>query len=110
MSCCEDSAESGNVAAGAGSAADLQEKFHAFMKSANTPGVLDSRTKQVIAIALSVLAKCEPCLKIHLKKALDMGFSITAIDEAAWMAIAFGGCPTMMFYGAVKRQVLEAAQ
>ena len=106
MNCCGDHVESGNVAARPGGAADLQEKFHAFMKSANTPGALDSRTKQAIAIALSALAKCEPCLKMHLKKAHDMGFSSEAIDEAAWMAIAFGGCPTMMFYNAVKKDVL----
>jgi len=27
-----------------------------------------------------------------------MGFSQQEIDEAAWMAIAFGGSPVMMFY------------
>ena len=47
---------------------------------------------------MAVLAKCEPCVKIHVKKAREMGFSQEEIDEAAWMAIAFGGSPTMMFY------------
>ena len=51
-----------------------------------------------MAIALSVLAKCEPCVKSHIKKARDMGFTQEEIDEAAWMAIAFGGAPLMMFY------------
>ncbi len=27
-----------------------------------------------------------------------MGFSQPEIDEAAWMGIAFGGSPVMMFY------------
>jgi len=27
-----------------------------------------------------------------------MGFTQAEIDEAVWMAIAFGGAPVMMFY------------
>jgi hypothetical protein len=38
-----------------------------------------------------------------VKKAREEGFSQEAIDEAAWMAISFGGSPTMMFYNEAKR-------
>jgi hypothetical protein len=31
-----------------------------------------------------------------------MGFTSQEIDEAVWMAIAFGGSPVMMFYNSVK--------
>jgi hypothetical protein len=31
-----------------------------------------------------------------------MGFSQEEIDEAAWMAIGFGGSPTMMFWKQVR--------
>ena len=72
------------------------------MKRAGAPGALDVATKQAIAIALSVLAKCEPCARHHIKKARSMGFSEDEIDEAAWMAISFGGSPIMMFYNGVK--------
>jgi hypothetical protein len=34
-----------------------------------------------------------------------MGFSAEEIDEAAWMAIAFGGSPAMMFYNEVKKRM-----
>jgi hypothetical protein len=33
-----------------------------------------------------------------------MGLSQDEIDEAAWMAISFGGSPTMMFYNEAKRR------
>lgn len=104
MSCCEDHGEADQPAADqAAGISEIQQKFHEFLKSANAPRTLDARTKQAVAVALSVLAKCEPCLRIHIKKAKDMGFSQDQIDEAAWMAIAFGGSPTMMFYGSSKR-------
>ena len=99
MSCCGDSRQSAPRTPGdEAPVLETQEKYHEFLKSANMPGALDARTKRAIAIALSVLARCEPCVKIHLKKAAEMGFSQEEIDEAAWMAIAFGGSPTMMFY------------
>ena len=81
----------------------LEQKFQEFLQAAGAPGALDAKTKQAIAIALSVLARCEPCVKSHLKKAREMGFSQEEIDEAAWMAIAFGGSPTMVFYNGVRK-------
>lgn len=93
-------------AVGTGSS-EAQRKFQEFLKAANTPGALDARTKQAIAVALSIATKCEPCTKIHMQKARDMGFTPEEIDEAAWMAIAFGGSPLMMFYNAVKNGMLS---
>jgi selenide,water dikinase len=104
MGCCEGSPEADHSAGcDAGNAAATEQKFQAFLEAAGTPGALDGKTKRAIAIALSVMARCEPCLKSHLKKARDMGFSQEEIDEAAWMAIGFGGSPTMVFYNAIRK-------
>jgi selenide,water dikinase len=100
MSCCE---ASGDSAGGASVSAEAQQKFHEFMKAAAAPGKLDARTKRAVAIALSVLARCEPCVKIHIKKAREAGLSQEEIDEAAWMAVSFGGCSAMMFYREASR-------
>ena len=105
MSCCSDHPESGKQGTNPTSAVtETQRKFLDFLKSASAPGALDARTKQAVALALSVSAKCAPCAKIHIKKARDMGFSPEEIDEAAWMAIAFGGSPTMMWYNELKKE------
>lgn len=104
MSCCEDGHGSGEQVNGSSPGAGaIQTRFIEFLKSSSAPGALDAHTKQAIAIALSVLARCEPCLKSHLRKARDMGFTQDEIDEAAWMAISFGGSPTMMFYNSLKK-------
>lgn len=102
--CCSGPRDPAPRAAGDPSAAvQTQQKYHDFLKSAAGPGSLDARTKRAMAIALSVLARCEPCVRIHVKKAREEGFSEEEIEEAAWMAISFGGSPTMMFYNEVKR-------
>lgn len=101
--CCEPGKMEGQrVETAAGT--DAQAKFQAFMQSATAPGALDVHTKEAIALALCVLARCEPCLKAHIKKARSMGFSQAEIDEAAWMAVSFGGSPTMMFYTSVMKK------
>jgi selenide, water dikinase len=99
MNCCE--GHNPDQAAGdVGGASVAQRKFQEFLQAAGAPGALDAKTKQAIAIALSVHARCEPCIKSHVKKARAMGFTQEEIDEAAWMAIGFGGSPTMVFYTA----------
>ena len=99
------------VAGGSAGAATsaARQKFLDFMKEANRPGALDAAAKQAVAIALSVMARCEPCVKAHICKAREMGFSQQEIDEAVWMAIAFGGSPVMMFYEVIDSGFQSAA-
>jgi selenide,water dikinase len=110
VSCCPDHAPAEPAAAPAGAPGvpacgsrvggpnEARPKFMEFLKSTAAPGALDARTKRAIAIALSVLARCGPCAKVHIQKARDAGFSQAEIDEAAWLGISFGGSPAMMFY------------
>ncbi len=103
-SCCSAShAGTPETASHGSGVSDIQAAFAAFMKRAEAPGALDAHTKEAIAMALSILAKCEPCAKIHINKARTMGFTQDEIDEAAWMAISFGGSPLMVWYDRVKK-------
>jgi AhpD family alkylhydroperoxidase len=103
MSCCSHEQKPSQDLPAAAAGEETRQKFQAFMEAANGPGALAARTKRAMGIALSVLARCGPCLKYHVRKAKEEGFSPAEIDEAAWMAIAFGGSPTMMFYNESKQ-------
>jgi selenide,water dikinase len=81
-------------------AGNAPEAFKQFMGNVFAPGALDVIQKELMTIALSVAVQCEPCLKIHLAKAREMGISAEEIEEAAWMGVAFGGCKAMMFWQA----------
>ena len=99
VACCADAVSSSTQETAEGSEiAQIKAKFTDFLGEANSPHGLDAYTKQAMAIALSVALRCEPCLKMHLKKAREKGFTQDEIDEAAWMGISFGGSPTMVFY------------
>jgi selenide,water dikinase len=99
--CCPEGHGAAETAAGV---SGIRQKFAEFMKAAASPGALDAPTKQAVAVALSVLARCGPCARNHIAKARKMGFSQDEIDEAAWMAIAFGGSTVMMFYEGVRQE------
>lgn len=81
------------------------DAFGEFMRTANGKGVIDRRTKKLLAIALSVAQRCRPCLVAHLKGARSMGITRAEIDEAAAMAVSFAGCPSLMLYKEVCGEV-----
>jgi len=103
MSCCEHGHPSPDGEAGQGAATEAEAKFMEFMQAVHAPGALGAKTKRAMSIALSVLTRCEPCVKSHIKKAREEGFTQEEIDEAAWAAVSFGGCPSMMFYKKLRR-------
>lgn len=86
------------AAEGKSTATDTKRAFGDLMQAAGRPGLLDEKTKELISVALATLARCEPCIKVHLAKADQMGITRSEIDEAAWLATAMGGAPVRMFY------------
>jgi AhpD family alkylhydroperoxidase len=62
--------------------------YFQFYKETYKPSVIDRKTKELIAIAASLAAKCQGCLEGHVKKALKFGATREEISEA--IAIAIG--------------------
>ncbi|MBM4035961.1 MAG: selenide, water dikinase SelD [Planctomycetes bacterium] len=90
----------GATAATANAAAAHDE----FLGAAFAPGAIDAVTKELITIGLAVLARCGPCVKYHVPHALKMGITRQEIEEVAWMAVAMGGAPVMMFWNETARR------
>ncbi len=80
--------------------------FTSFMGTAMAPGALDVVTKEYLAIALALAVNCVPCAKMHIKKAKAMGIGIQELDEAATLAVAFGGCRVLMLWNELKKELL----
>ena len=58
-----------------------------YKESYFTPTSLDLKTKELIAIGVSLVAKCEGCLHGHIKKALELGLTKQEISDAIVIAI-----------------------
>jgi AhpD family alkylhydroperoxidase len=75
-----------------------------YKESYFTPSALDLKTKELIAIGVSLAAKCEGCLQGHIKKALELGLTKEEISDAIVIAvgIAAAGVVDMSDRAAIK--------
>jgi len=80
------------------SVAESQKAFGALIRSVQSAGALDEKTKELILFSQVVGSRCQPCFDVHFRKARELGISQAELDEAAWCAIAMGGAPVKMFY------------
>ena len=93
-------------APGSAPTADSMKQFMSFMAAALAPGSLDGVTKEYLAIALALAVNCVPCARIHIQKAKSMGIGVLELDEAAALAVAFGGCRVLMLWNELKKELL----
>ncbi len=69
------------------------EGFNAFYHQVMTEGILDSKTKELIALGIGVAIHCENCIWLHTRGALKIGASPEEIMEAASVGVVMGGGP-----------------
>ena len=71
--------------------------FVSFMHAAEQDGALDTKTKELIGIAISVYCRCEYCIVYHVYHAFQLGATREEIIDAAMTAMVYGGGPTMSY-------------
>lgn len=69
-------------------------------------GALNRKTKELMALSISIVTKCEPCMEWHLDQALQNGATDEEIYETIDVAIEMGGGQA----GAYARFVLKAME
>ena len=62
------------------------EALRKFSRSVFKEGILDEKTKQLIAVAVAHVTQCPWCIKAHTPMALRKGASKEEIMEAIWVA------------------------
>jgi AhpD family alkylhydroperoxidase len=78
-------------------APDVMKEFSAMAMAASGPEALDSKTKELIALAISVAVRCDPCIAFHAQAAVKQGASRDEVMEAMGMAIYMGAGPSVMY-------------
>ena len=73
------------------------EAFMGLLGSSYKPGAIDLKTKELMSVAIGAYNRCEYCIVFHVYKALEAGASREEIIEAAMVAVAFGGGPSMAY-------------
>lgn len=85
-------------------APETMKGFSAMARAALEAKALDTKTKELIALGISVAVRCDPCVAFHAEAAVRQGASREEILETVGMAIYMGAGPSVMYAA----QALEA--
>lgn len=75
----------------------VMKAFGDLGRAATAPGALDAKTKELIALALGVAARCDPCIGFHTQALARLGATRQEVDEALGVATYMGGGPSLMY-------------
>jgi len=78
-------------------APETMKAFSALAKAALEPKALDTKTKELIALAISVSTRCDACVGFHAEAAVRQGASRDEVMETMGMAIYMGAGPSVMY-------------
>jgi AhpD family alkylhydroperoxidase len=76
---------------------DVMAGFSVMHKAAVADGELSRSTKELIALAIGVAARCEGCIALHVHAALRAGATAGQIHEALGVAVLMGGGPASVY-------------
>jgi AhpD family alkylhydroperoxidase len=80
-----------------GGAPEVMKAFSAIAQAALTPKALDTKTKELLALGISVAIRCDDCIAFHVKAAIEQGASQDELLETLGIAIYMGAGPTVMY-------------
>ena len=82
---------------------DLGRDFATMYKSTMKDGALSLREKELIATAISVAMRCEPCINLHTRGCIKAGATRAQVLEAAAVAVLMQGGPGLVYVPQVLR-------
>lgn len=80
-----------------GAIPDAARAFGGLGKAVKEGGVLDFKTKEFIALGISVAVRCEPCISLHVESLVKAGATREELSDVLAMTIQMGGGPSMMY-------------
>jgi AhpD family alkylhydroperoxidase len=85
-------------------APEVMKTFADMARAAHGGKALDNKTKELVALSISVAIRCTPCIAYHAEAAIRQGASGAEVAETLAMAIYMGAGPSVMYAA----QALEA--
>ena len=77
--------------------------FKALGAAAYADGALSRKTKELIALALSIASRCDGCVAYHARRVSELGVERPEVVETIGVAIQMGGGPSMVYGGEALR-------
>jgi AhpD family alkylhydroperoxidase len=71
--------------------------FGELHRSAVADGALSTSTKELMALAIGVVQRCDDCIALHMHDALRAGATPEQVHEAIGVAVLMGGGPASTY-------------
>ncbi len=81
------------------------KSFMELLRATGKPKALTKKEKELIAVAISVSARCHWCIGFHVKNAMDEGATREELIEASYVAVTMGGAPALMYMQLVLKAI-----
>lgn len=76
---------------------DTFKGYQTLSKAAEKTGQLDAKTRELIALAVSVTTRCDGCITVHAAQAVRLGSTKAEIAEALGVAVALNAGAAMVY-------------
>ncbi len=76
---------------------DLMKSFNQLSQTAMRDGVIDPKTKAMIALGIGVASRCDGCIGFHVRTLVKMGVTLQELEELLGVAVYMGGGPSLMY-------------
>ena len=89
--------------------AEIPKPMQAFARlheAAVAEGALDTKMKELIALAIGITVRCDGCIAFHVHQALEAGANRQEVMETIAVAIMMGGGPSVV-YGSEAMEALD---
>jgi AhpD family alkylhydroperoxidase len=73
--------------------------FAGLSRAVKDNGTLGVKEKERIALAMSVILRCEPCINFHVEALMKAGGTRAELGDVLAMAVQMGGGPGLMYAG-----------
>ncbi|MCJ0764650.1 carboxymuconolactone decarboxylase family protein [Variovorax terrae] len=76
---------------------DTLKGYQALSGAGEKTGHLDAKTRELIALAVSVTTRCDGCITVHTAQAVKLGATREEIAEALGVAVALNAGAAMVY-------------
>ena len=76
---------------------DVYAGFAELNKAAMAPGVLEPRTKELLALVMAVTLRCDGCIATHARGAASAGATREEVAEAIGVTLLMNGGPGTVY-------------
>ena len=80
-----------------GGAPEVMKAFSTIAQAALAPKVLDSKTKELIALSIAITRECDGCIAAHGRNLARLGATTEEVAEMIGVSITMNGGPGLVW-------------